>query len=193
MTPIALAIVLFVATNVDDILLLSLFFADRRYRVRSVVIGQFAGIAVLTAGSAGAALLAVSIPDAWIALIGLFPLALGLRGFYELWQSSDDDEVLTLPGERGRHTQWIAVALVTIANGGDNLGVYIPVFAREVSGIPVYATVFGIMTALWCAAGYWLVQHPLVGAHIRRYGHIILPFVLTGLGLYVLSDVWQND
>ena len=86
------------------------------------------------------------------------------------------------------HSQWIAVALVTMANGGDNLGVYIPVFSREPAWVPVYAAVFAVMTALWCAAGYWLVNHPIIGARIRKYGHVALPFVLIGLGLHILAD-----
>lgn len=86
------------------------------------------------------------------------------------------------------HSQWIAVALTTIANGGDNLSVYIPLFSRELAWVPLYAIVFAIMTALWCGAGYWLVHHPIVGARIRQYGHVALPFVLLGLGLYILAD-----
>jgi hypothetical protein len=37
--------------------------------------------------------------------------------------------------QRATHSQWIAVALVTMANGGDSLGVYIPlVLARACAG-----------------------------------------------------------
>jgi cadmium resistance protein CadD (predicted permease) len=54
--------------------------------------------------------------------------------------------------------------------------------------VPLYAAVFAVMTAVWCAAGYWLVHHPIVGARIRQYGHIALPFVLIMLGSHILSD-----
>lgn len=36
------------------------------------------------------------------------------------------------------HSQLFAVAAVTIANESDNLGVYIPVFARTPTAIPVF-------------------------------------------------------
>jgi cadmium resistance protein CadD (predicted permease) len=87
-----------------------------------------------------------------------------------------------------KHSQWISVAIVTVANGGDNLGVYIPLFTRDLPWFPVYAGVFLFLTILWCAAGHWLVNHPLLGARIRQYGHIALPFVLVGLGLLILWD-----
>ena len=89
--------------------------------------------------------------------------------------------------ERVTHSQWLAVAFVTAANGGDNLGVYIPLFTRQLSWIPIYVAVFAVLTTLWCAAGYWLVNHPVLG-RIRRYGHVALPFVLIGLGLHILWD-----
>jgi cadmium resistance protein CadD (predicted permease) len=196
LTVVGVGVVVFATTNIDDILLLAAFFADRTLRPRAVVVGQFVGIGVLTAASAVAALLALAIPDGWIGLLGLAPLGLGIRGLYGLWRSRDASEseeaerlrAAEARAQRAKHSQWIAVALVTIANGGDNLGVYIPLFSRGLSWIPMYAGVFAVMTALWCSAGHWLVHHPLLGARIRQYGHVALPFVLIGLGLHILSD-----
>lgn len=189
-------IVVFATTNIDDILLLSAFFADRALHARSVVVGQFVGIGALTAASAAAALFALAIPEGWIGLLGLAPLALGVRRLLALPSSrtaSDAEEAERLHAaearvERVAHSRWIAVALVTVANGGDNLGVYIPLFAHTPAWIPVYAAVFAVMTGLWCAAGHRLVQHPILGTRIRQCGHVSLPFVLIGLGLYILSD-----
>ena len=195
--PVAgLAVAGFAATNIDDILLLAVFFADRTLRPSSVVAGQFAGIGLLTLVSAVAAFLALAIPVGWIAFLGLVPLALGIRGLLALWQLKDRDdweeqaEIQAVDTEgRSRHSQWMSVAAVTVANGGDNLGVYVPLFSREASWMPMYAAVFAVMTAIWCAVGYGVVNHPLWGARVRHYGHIALPFVLLGLGLLILSDV----
>jgi cadmium resistance protein CadD (predicted permease) len=90
--------------------------------------------------------------------------------------------------EQRAHSEVLAVMGVTIANGGDNLSVYIPLFASSLGLIPVYAAVFAVMTAIWCAAGYALVNNHVARQHVRQYGHLALPFVLIGLGLYILSD-----
>lgn len=192
---VGLGIVVFATTNIDDILLLAAFFADRTLAVRSVVLGQFAGIGALTSISAGAALLALAIPDGWIGLLGLAPLFLGARGLYALWVAAKSGAGDDGDGEedggaaaRASQAQWLAVASVTMANGGDNLGVYIPLFSRQLEWIPVYVVIFAAMTALWCAIGYWLVNHPILGARIRQYGHVALPFVLIALGLHILWD-----
>jgi cadmium resistance protein CadD (predicted permease) len=43
------------------------------------------------------------------------------------------------------------------------------------------------MTAVWCALGYMVVNNRVLGAPIRRWGHVLLPVVLIGLGVYILS------
>ena len=45
---------------------------------------------------------------------------------------------------------------------------------------------FCVMTALWCIAGYALVNNALIGERIRRYGHIVLPVVLITIGAWIL-------
>jgi cadmium resistance protein CadD (predicted permease) len=189
---IGLGIVVFATTNIDDILLLSAFFADRTLRARAIIVGQFAGIGALTGASIVAALLALTIPEGWTALLGLAPLALGIKGLRALWSGATlaREATETQPPQSGTtdHKQWTAIAAVTIANGGDNLAVYIPLFSRELVWVPVFVIVFAVMTAVWCLAGYWLVNHPQLGARVRQYGHVALPFVLIGLGLYILWD-----
>ena len=191
---LGLAVVVFASTNVDDIFLLAAFFADPQLRARSVVLGQFLGIGALVVASAVAALASLVVPEGVPALLGVVPLVLGLRKLWELRragvgvESNEGD----LRGAQQRaevrtHSQVLAVAAVTVANGGDNLGVYIPLFARDPSLVPVYAIVFALMTALWCFAGHRLVANPVMGRHVRRYGHIALPIVLIALGVWILT------
>ena len=85
------------------------------------------------------------------------------------------------------HSQILAVAGVTVANGGDNLGVYIPMFANSLSAIPLFVLVFAAMTLVWCLLGHVLVNNKVFGHWIRRYGHKILPVVLILLGLDILK------
>ncbi|WP_438002170.1 cadmium resistance transporter [Sorangium sp. So ce185] len=185
---LGVSVVVFVSTNIDDILLLSAFFADPGFTARQVVAGQFLGMAALVLASVACALLAVRVPDGWIGLLGLAPLALGLRGLWALRRGpeADDDDEEPPGGAAGFKA--LAVASVTIANGGDNLGVYIPLFSSTPEHVPLHAAVFAVMTGALCALGHRLVHHPVLGSRIRRYGRAALPFVLIGLGLWILSD-----
>jgi cadmium resistance protein CadD (predicted permease) len=189
-----LASVVFVATDIDDLLVLTLFFADARIAPRAIVAGQFAGIAALVSVSIAAALLAIRIPPGWVALLGFVPLGMGLWNLTMLWRVDDDDDELEEAraaeqrAERKLHAQWLAVAAVTIANGGDNLGVYIPLFTSRADLILLYAAIFLVMTGLWCWLARWCVRHPVGGASLRRYGGMLLPVVLITLGLLILAD-----
>jgi len=192
---VGVAVVVFASTNIDDLVLLSVFLADDHLRVRSVVFGQFAGIGALVAASAVCAAASVAIPRGWTALLGVVPLGLGMWKLLALLRRRAEDarteervHEKEARAEKRTRSQVMAVALVTAANGGDNLAVYIPLFAKDPAAVPIYTAVFAAMTGLWCAVGYWLVSHRVIGAAARRYGRTALPLVLVALGLYILAD-----
>jgi cadmium resistance protein CadD (predicted permease) len=190
---VGIGAVVFAVTNIDDVIVVAAFFADQRLPRRAVVVGQFLGIGVLVLASALAALLTLAVPQGWIALLGLVPLAMGLRSLVALRRGRLEDEESTgrvaaaRLDERPPYGPMLAIAAVTVANGGDNLGVYIPLFASTPDAIPAYAAVFGLMTALLCLVGHLAVNNRLLGASTRRYGHVALPFVLIAVGGYILS------
>src|SRR5262245_66186688 len=169
---------MFVSTNLDDILILATFFSIAHRRAAAIVLGQFLGIGALVAASAALALAALAIPRGCTAFLGVLPIAIGVRRLLASRTDAADARVAG-PGV------W-SVATVTMASGGDNLGVYVPVFARDPWGLPLYVTVFAIMTAVWCAAGWALVAHPVVQSRMQRYGHRVLPWVLIAIGVSVL-------
>lgn len=171
-------------------MLLAALFADPSIRRSAIVAGQFLGMGVLTAASAIAARLAFSIHPGWVALLGLAPLVLGILKLRSLRAPPDEDDEAALTREhrfeQRMHSQVLAVTSITIANGGDNLAVYIPLFAST-SLIVICTVVFALMTALLCALGYYAVHNPVFGSVVRRHGRVALPFVLIALGLYILS------
>jgi cadmium resistance protein CadD (predicted permease) len=183
------AAVLFAVTNVDDIVILALFFAQGAGRpgtTRAIAAGQYLGFAALVAVAVAAAFGATFLPGGVIPYLGLLPLALGIRAAVRAWRSrGDDDED---GGGPGRPTV-LAVAAVTFANGGDNIGVYVPVFATAgVTDMIAYVVVFLILVAVWVAAGRWFATRPLVARALSRSGHVLLPIVLIGLGLLILIE-----
>jgi cadmium resistance protein CadD (predicted permease) len=171
-------VTIFAATNIDDLLLLAALLADRSFSSRSVVIGQFIGITILFAASVAAAALAFTVPPALLAWLGLAPIAIGIKQLRGAAHA----------GRHRAHASTVAgVAAITVANGGDNVAVYVPLFAiSSAYAIAIWALVFVVMTALWCYAAGRLVRHPAWGAAIERYGVRIVPWVLIALGVWIL-------
>jgi cadmium resistance protein CadD (predicted permease) len=79
---------------------------------------------------------------------------------------------------------------VTIANGGDNIGIYVPLFAnRTLMGLGITLIVFFTMIAVWCWIANSLSRHRAIAQFISMcYGDRIVPFVLIGLGIYILVE-----
>jgi cadmium resistance protein CadD (predicted permease) len=183
---ISQAVGLFVSTDLDDILVLLSFFADTRFRTRHVVMGQFIGIAVLYSVSVVASWVSLIVLPAFVGLLGLVPIAMGLKSAWELWRSGPDEQISNLRMAAGR-SKIAAVIAVTVANGADNLSVYVPLFSLH-SGpeIGLVGIVFAVMTALWLSLAYWLTRHRTIGLPVRRLARLAMPFVFIALGVLIL-------
>jgi cadmium resistance protein CadD (predicted permease) len=188
---IAIGIAAFIATNIDDIFVLMMFFSSyMTFPVKQVVLGQYIGIGLLVAISALGSFISLAVPTYIIALLGVVPIVIGLKKLVVFRKKNESSSKQAVQDKKKNNLAFAAVAAMTFSNGGDNIGVYTPLFAKynSVSQITALATIFMAMTAVWCITAYYLVNHPLVASKIRRTGHIILPFVLIGLGIYILTE-----
>lgn len=79
------------------------------------------------------------------------------------------------------------MSLLTVANGADNIGVYLPLFSKYSPGQLVITTVvFALMIALWCYLGLKLASFPLVKAKLVKYKQIVIPIIFIVLGLLII-------
>lgn len=178
---------LFTVTNIDDLVILTVFFGQTAGRAGGlrVVAGQYLGfISILAVGLIGA-LGARLLPENVIPYLGLVPLFLGLRAALRSWQHRHNRDSEGPPTAAGPGL--LTVAGVTFANGGDNLSVYVPVFATSgTAALAVYVTVFLALVSVWCAAGYWFARRPPVARALYRWEHIVLPVVFIAIGVAIL-------
>lgn len=172
-------VAMFAATNIDNLFLTAALLSDRSFRARDVVLGTYAGIGALYAISAAGSLVSLVVPPAVIAFLGVVPIAIGLK---QLWKREAAQTAAV--GQGGI----LAVAALNIAMGADNIGVYTPVFAASTAeAVAFYGGLFAVLIGLWCYAAHRLVNHPSIGAPVRRYGPRLVPYVLIALGLWILS------
>jgi cadmium resistance protein CadD (predicted permease) len=168
----------FVSTNIDDLLLLVGFFSDRSFSRGLIFAGQILGMAIIVAISLAAASVAFAISPAHVGLLGFAPIIIGIGKLLRLGKTEEGQ-----PTAAGI----LQVATVTVVNGGDNIAAYTPIFAtegpREMSAT---LAIFAILTLVWCFAALGLVRHTALGKPLRRYGHVLLPFILIGLGVLIL-------
>jgi cadmium resistance protein CadD (predicted permease) len=170
----------FAATNIDDLFLLTLFFANR-LPTRRIVAGQYLGFAAIIALSLAGTWAALAMSHIWIRLLGTLPLVIGIKTLLSTKRSTSTERISQ------NNTSLLAIATVTLSNGADNVGAYIPFF---IAGRPylwfILASYF-VLLGLWCLAGRWLGGHSLVLKAVDRWGHLTVPFVFIALGIYVLA------
>jgi cadmium resistance transport/sequestration family protein len=201
---IVAAIAAFAATNIDDILILMFFFSqvNSSFRIHHIILGQYLGFMGLLLLSLPGFLGGLIIPKAWTGLLGLIPIYIGLQQI--LNPETQTPEIPSIAsGKRSQPKssglmsyfnpllapQTYSVAAITLANGGDNIGIYVPFFASlSWFKLLVVITTFLSLVGVWCAIAYGLTRQPMIGKVLNRYGHKVVPFVLIGLGLLILWD-----
>jgi len=190
-----LAIAGYTATNIDNLFVLLAFLAEAGSGRRRVIAGQYAGSLTLIVGSILLAALLKQLPAGYVGLLGILPIGVGLAKAWARFGPGNAHAAQTVRDggqpAASRGSSWWVVACVAVANGSDNLAVYVPLYASHSHSEGAFISlVFIVMIGLWCAGAVWLVRHPLLGAPIRRYGTAVLPLILVIIGVSVIA---QND
>lgn len=180
LTSIFASIIAYISTNIDDIFVLMILLASCRGAAKGrLIAGHFLGVSLITAISMLGALGLENLSLRYVGLLGLVPIGLGIRA----WFQRDEEEA------EAKGTGILGMAMITLGNGADNIGVYIPLFTGFSNGERVGAVIlFLAMTALWVWLANSLSAFPRVKAVIEQYKSIAIPVVFIALGLFILLD-----
>jgi cadmium resistance transport/sequestration family protein len=187
----------FTATNLDDIMILLVFFSQvsPTFRPQQIVTGQYLGFTALVLASLPSFFGGQFFPEAWVGLLGTFPIMMGINQWLNADEEAEED--LNETPEPGKFShlaglfspQACGVAAVTVANGSDNLSIYVPLFASSTGeSLAVILVAFFSLVSVWCYTAYRLTQLPAFAQLLTRYGNYLMPFILMGLGIFILID-----
>ncbi|MEA4865027.1 MAG: cadmium resistance transporter [Sphaerochaeta sp.] len=180
------AIVVFISTSIDDLVLLILFHsqATTRFQRISILVGQILGIGVLVGISLVGSYLASRMLEGWaIGLLGFIPIMLGIKAMLGRQEKKEESV------NAGRKSLLATVTLVTIASGGDNLGIYIPWFATlDGAYLGLTMLVFLVFALIFWSLGYLLANQSHIKTLLSRFSAVLVPVVFLLLGLVILSE-----
>ena len=184
------ALAVYLSTSIDYLFILLIIFSQSHTKkgLRQIYWGQYLGTSLLVAVSLFAAYVLNFIPQDWIiGILGLIPIFLGIK--VALVGEEEEEEVVEKLESRGTNRLLWTVTLITIASGGDNLGIYIPYFTSlAVSEIIIALIVFTLSVAILCSISYKLAKISFVSETLEKYERIIVPIVFIGLGVYILIE-----
>jgi cadmium resistance transport/sequestration family protein len=189
----------FAATNLDDIIILLLFFSqvNTLFRRRHIIVGQYLGFAALVLASLPGYFGSAIFPRPWIGLLGIVPIMIGINQLLMPDEQEEEPDITALAAQPDGQPwyamilspQTYGVAAVTFANGGDNIGIYVPLFASSSwEGLLAVLGVFFSLVGVWCYTAWRLTRIPMIAKTLTRYGNHLVPFVLMGLGILILVD-----
>lgn len=197
LSTLAQALVLFAVTNIDHLMLLTLWFVHGHQRPGTtlrVCAGQYLGFSAILAATVILNLISgFVIPEAQLHLLGLIPLILGVKAgigeILERRESNDSRDAQSAESKlEGKPVSVGAVALVTIANGGDEIGVYLPVFALSAWWqVAMFCAVFLVLAGALLALAWFITGRLGLAEVLERFEAVLFPSVLILLGVLILA------
>lgn len=180
LTSVFTSVLAYISTNIDDIFVIMLLLAQAKRAAKAKLIaGHILGVTLLTAISMLGAFGLQQLSLRYVGLLGLVPIGLGIKA----WLDRDDEE------KAFKQVGFLTMALITLGNGADNLGVYIPLFSGfSATEQIVAALIFAMMTALWIWLANALANLPKIKAFLAKYKHFVVPIVLIFLGVCILLE-----
>jgi cadmium resistance protein CadD (predicted permease) len=150
-----------------------------RARFRRVGGAQVLGVASLLVVAGGVGSLLAPIPVRWIGVLCVAPWALALNA----WRHRDDPQRAQY--RRGAMTTYV----VTLALGGDNLAVWIPLLRAQGVGAGLgTVAVFAGWEVLFVLSASALAGHPRIVAWGTKWGPTLVPWVYLALGVLILVE-----
>lgn len=188
---LSIAVVAFVVTNLDDLVVLTAFCGHERYRLREILLGQYLGFGLLVAVSLVGGVGAARYFAESVRWLGILPIVVGLVWYVRARERSGSDaSIRQVAVGSNAKSRTMIVAGVGFTDGADNIAVYVPLFA--VFGLVETTLVAGIFlgaAGLWVLFARWLASQPLLATHLEKYGDIALPVILIGLGVVILAGI----
>lgn len=180
LTSIMTSVIAYISTNIDDIFVLMILLAQTKgAEKRSLISGHFLGVGLLVAISMLGALGLQNLPLKYVGILGFVPIGLGIRA----WFDRDGREV------EANAVGLLSMAMITLGNGADNVGVYIPLFTGFSGPDRLSAVIiFTVMTGVWVWFANSLAEFPKVKAVIEKYKTIAIPVVFIALGVFIILD-----
>jgi cadmium resistance transport/sequestration family protein len=196
-TAVPTGITAFAATNLDDLVILAMFFSqvNSSFRRRHIVFGQYLGFIALLIASLPGFFGGLILPRHLIGLLGLLPIAIGLNRLLDP-ETESSSEATEQTGQSESSPlgsllspQTYNVAAITIANGSDNIGIYMPLFANSaLESLLIIVSIFLLLVGVWCYITYKLTQLSAIANLLEHLGNSFVPYVLIGLGVLIILD-----
>ena len=188
------AIITFLGANTDELFILMTLYlgVGNTLKRRDIITGQYIGLFLLIFVSFIGSLGTTLMPEKYIPLLGLIPIFLGIKELITHIKSKNsallNETSIIFDKPQTTSVKRIAkIAVISIASGADNIGLYIPLFAQQTySDTLITIAVFVVLLPIWSLLAQSLSKLKVLRKNIHQVKDILVPLIFIGLGIYIL-------
>jgi len=179
----------FIGTNLDNLLLLATMYSRYFRHPWTVAAGYLAGMMLIAMITIAIGEVGEFIPIAYLGLLGVIPMMMGVLALWKLYRNPKDEEVSIAYSGNSGLAIFFALITIQLSNGTDTIITFSALYADSMDPVDyVVAPTFFVMVGIFAWLAYYLVKHPRLGRFLVRYGQHVTPFILILVGVYILSN-----
>jgi cadmium resistance protein CadD (predicted permease) len=180
----------FIATNMDNLLVLVMLLGANARRRSAVLLGFLcSAIAVICVSALGVAVEGMVGPGL-IGYLGVVPLLLGFHMLYRSWSGGHaaDEEFESLANS-AEPKIWLSTFILMFSNSGDSVAVFLPLLAESGrSALLLIVCSYLAMAIVWAGLSYLISGHQGLARRLEHRAEKIVPWIMITVGIYILMD-----
>lgn len=189
LTIVSIAAVAYIATNLDNLILLVALLARYRSQKPHVVAGYFTCVLLIGLMGYGIGAAAENAPVEYLGLLGVAPITIGAIELFRMRRG--EKQAIDFGGTSigGVRTAFMATIFIQIANGTDTVITFGALFTdsnRSADTLIIFT--LAAMAVIFVLVADYAIRHPALGKFIQSYAYRVTPFILIAVGSYILLN-----
>jgi len=181
----------FVATNLDNLILLVVLMGAEPHKRAAVALGFLcSAICILGIAAIGAAV-GAGLDAGLLGYMGLVPLGMGMYLLYRRYRGDrQEDHVLDdADAAASQGAGWLSSFLLMFSNSGDSLAIFFPLLAESDRDSLLWEiALFLGMALFWTFLAWRIADQRELALRIEKVGEKLVPWVMMAAGVYILMD-----
>ena len=179
----------YVATNLDNFILLVSLLARYRNHTSNVVAGYFTCMLILGFVGLWIGKAANIAPVEYMGLLGFVPISIGVVELIQLRRGKAKVTVAKEKSVDGVQKVFMTTLFSQLGNGADTIVVFGVLFIDSMPSADILTILtLAAMAVIFVFVSIYAVRHPALCEWIDRYAYRAMPFVLIIVGVYILAN-----
>lgn len=179
----------FIATNLDNLVLLVALYSRFKQHSGLVAFGYITGMIIIGAISVAVGEVGDYIPVTYLGYLGVIPIMLGITALIHVARGTQSGASSSIATSTSSRAIFVTVVLTQLSNSADSIITFSALLADSLDATDyLIAPTFLAMSGIFAWLAYYSQSHHIISMVLNRYGHYLTPFILIMVGFYILAN-----